>query len=404
MDGTARRLQTLERLLEIPSADLTTALTHATDEVSRALSSDKVDAFLHDPTRDSLVAVGTSNQPVSLLERQVGLDVLPLANGGRAVHAFRHGTFVSGAIDRDPDELKGIREVLKLKSIVAVPFDVGGHRRGVLMVASLNPEFFSAEDVRFTESVAKWVGIIAHRAELTESIAKNALEQGRRTAAEELVTVLAHDLRNHISPIGIRLNLVKRRAVREKRRTDFRDLELAQRAVARLTELISDILDVARIDQGIFSMSPDLIDVAATVQDIADGMSTPDHPIIVKVTGDSVISGDVARIRQCLENLFSNASNHSPKDGAVTVLIGRERTGERELARIEVIDEGPGIPPDLLPHLFERFVAGKHSKKGLGLGLYIARQIAKLHDGELTVDSPPEKGASFVLKLPAVES
>src|SRR5689334_18112886 len=81
-------LSTLERLLEIPSADLPTALALACDAVAAAMQADKVDAFLLEPARSSLVAIGTSNQPLSGLQRRSGLDVLPIANGGRVVHVF----------------------------------------------------------------------------------------------------------------------------------------------------------------------------------------------------------------------------------------------------------------------------------------------------------------------------
>src|SRR5687767_7186852 len=105
-------LDTLERLLEIPSADLKTALTLACDAVAAALRADKVDAFLLDPTKNSLVAIGTSNQPLSSMQRKVGLDVLPIANGGRVVHIFEtKKPFRSGRLTEDPGELKGVREV-----------------------------------------------------------------------------------------------------------------------------------------------------------------------------------------------------------------------------------------------------------------------------------------------------
>ena len=80
-----RFLETLERLLELPSADLKTTLSFASDLVADATGADKVDAFLYDSTRDSLVAVGTSDRPLSARQRKLGLDVLPLSNGGRVV-------------------------------------------------------------------------------------------------------------------------------------------------------------------------------------------------------------------------------------------------------------------------------------------------------------------------------
>src|SRR5947209_12421719 len=189
-----RFLATLAKLLEIPSAELETALTHACNAVAEALSADKVDGFLYDETRDTLVALGTSTQPLSALQKKLGLDVLPVSNGGRVVYVYQTGkTFLSGALHDDPEELRGVKQGLKIKSKLGVPLEVGGKRRGVMMIASLKPHFFGPADAAFAESVSRWVGMIAHRAELVEQITKNAVEQGRRAVAEGLITVLAHD-------------------------------------------------------------------------------------------------------------------------------------------------------------------------------------------------------------------
>jgi signal transduction histidine kinase len=397
-----RYLELLEALLRIPAGDMKSALTQVSDHLAQATGSDKIDAFLYDPARDSLVAVGTSTQPLSALQRQLGLDVLPLSNGGRTVEVYRTGrTFVSGAVDRDEEEVRGIREALKVRSEVGVPLDVGGQRRGMLMLASLQPDFYSAEDVRFIEMIGHWVGVVAHRAELAEQIARNALEQGRRAAAEELVTVLAHDLRNHLAPLAARLDILNLRARREERREDLRDLEAAGRSVRRLSGLIGDILDVARIDQGVFRMEPEALDVAGLVQDTVTTLSTAEHRVDLHVQESPImVHGDPGRLRQCIENIVANALQKSPAHAPVSVFVERKDGG----ASVEVLDEGPGIPEDLLPHLFERFVSGSHAQGGLGLGLYLAKRIAMLHGGDLSVRSQPGKGARFCLTLPSAES
>lgn len=401
-DDSRRLLETLERLFEIPGAELAVALSHATDLVATALNADKVDAFIYEPHRNTLFAVGSSNQPVSAMQRKLGLDALPLANGGRVVLVFQTGqTFVAGRLDEDPEELRGVKEALKLRSTVGVPLEIGGSRRGVLMVASQKPDFFTPADVRFTEAVARWVGIVAHRAELVEKIARNAVEQGRRAVAEELITVLAHDLRNYLSPIKVRLGLIRRRADREKRPNDAADAEVALRAVGRLSSLVAEILDVARIDHGVFRMDVQPVDLIALIEETASNLSTPEHPIHVKSGEAVVVTGDPARLRQCLENLLSNAVKHSPSAAAVTVMVGKvAREGGSEIARVAVIDEGPGVPPDLLPRLFERFVTGEGTEEGLGLGLYLAKRIAVMHAGDLQVESRPGSGTRFSLELP----
>src|SRR5512140_1587674 len=395
----ARLLETLQRFLETPSGELQTALQHTCDVVAVELGADKVDAFLYEPARETLFALGTSNQPLSALQRKVGLDSLAIANGGRVVHVFLTGkTFVTGHLDADPEELRGIKETLKIKSKLGVPILIAGQKRGVLMVASQKAEYFTPEHVRWVEAVVRWIGVVAHRAELVQEIARNAAEQGRRTVAEELVTVLAHDLRNMLSPIVARVELLRRRAAR-RNDEDVRDAGAALKGLARLARVISDMLDVARIDQGLFALNVQPFDLVVVAQEEARTLSTPDHPIEVQAPEEIVAVGDPERIRQCLQNLFSNAVTHSPHEEPVEVLIEKKNLEDGAFAQVQVIDQGPGIPPEVLPGIFERFRKGKGSA-GLGLGLYLARRIAAAHRGELTVQSAPGQGTRFRLLIP----
>jgi two-component system, OmpR family, sensor kinase len=398
--GTDKFLATLETLLEIPSAELETALTHACNAVAGALHADKVDAFLYDESRDSLVALGTSTQPLSALQKKLGLDVLPLSNGGRVVHVFQTGkTYLTGRLEEDAEELRGVKFGLKIKSKLGVPLEVGGRRRGMMMIASLKPDFFRGADAVFAESVARWVGMIAHRAELVQEITRNAVEQGRRAVAEELITVLAHDLRNYLSPIAARLQLIRNRALRDERQGDLREAEIALRGVDRLTRLISDLLDVARLDQGIFQMDVQPTDLASIGREIARALSTPGHEVAFAAAQETIVAADARRVRQCVENLIANAIQHSPQGAAINVTVGTERREDRIWGLVEVRNEGPGIPAELLPRVFDRFASGPGSR-GLGLGLYLAKRIAVAHGGELTAESQPGKGARFLLRLP----
>jgi signal transduction histidine kinase len=394
-----RQLELLEALLRAPAADLQATLSRVSDLVAGATAADKIVAVIYDRRRDSLFAVGASTQPLSALQRQLGLDVLPLSNGGRPAAVYETGeTYFSGRVDQDAEELRGIREALAVRSAIGVPLELGGERRGMLMVASQQPDFFAPEDARFIEIVGHWVGIVAHRAELAEEIGRNALEQGRRAAAEELVTVLAHDLRNYLSPLTLRLELLASRAQRDGRADDARDLEAARRSLGRLGGLVSDILDVARIDQGVFQMELERVDLRALVQETASLLATPEHPVLLRIQdgGPITVAADSGRLRQCLENIVSNAIQKSPANAAVTVFV----SNNEQRVHVDIVDEGPGIPPDILPHVFERFVSGKRREGGLGLGLYLAKRIAAVHGGDLTVESPPGKGARFTLTLP----
>ena len=398
-----RRLEVLEQLLRLPGGDLKATLAHACDVIARLSGADKVDAFLYDRGRDSLVAVGSSTQPLSMKQRELGLDVLQISNGGRVVHVFKTGqTFVNGRVDEDPGELPGIRDGLQIKSKIGVPLEIGGQRRGMMMLASLQHDFFTPDDAQFMEASAPWIGLVAHRAELSTEIARNAAEQGRRAGAEELITVLAHDLRNYIAPINMRLNVLRMRAEQDRREDELRDLELLGRSIDRLGELITDILDVSRIDQGVFQIQPRRIELAGLVHEIVAAFASAQHSIRLTVQqGDEIhVSGDAVRLRQCVENLVANAIQKSPATGTINIFVRHHMRDSERTAVVEVIDEGPGIPAEQLPRIFDRFYSGRHG--GLGLGLYLAKRIARVHGGDLTVESQPGRGARFILSLPTL--
>lgn len=395
----------LERLLATSPGSLELALVSACDEIARALGADKVDAFIYDASRDTLVALGTSTQALSRTQRRHGLDQLPLANGGRAVEVFRTGvSFCSGRVDEDPDELLGIKVALKVRSSVTVPLEVGGERRGVLMLASLQHDRWSNEHLGFAEAVSRWVGTLARHAELVEEIERSAAARGRQVAAEELITILAHDLRNFVNPVDLRLQIMAGRAEAEGRPRDQHDADKARRALARLTALIGDLLDSTRVERGALVIEPERVDLAALVRDTAATLSTPQHRVECTVDGEIVALMDGPRIRQCLENLITNAIKHSPRNGRVYVHVRRraDPSTSSETATIDVIDEGTGVPMGMIPHLFQRFSTGdsRGSKGGLGIGLFLARRIATLHGGDVTLESGAHRGARFRLTLP----
>jgi len=398
-----RRLDLLEQLLRLPGGDMKATLSHASDAIAGISGADKVDAFLYDPARDSLVAVGSSTQPLSARQRQLGLDVLQLSNGGSTVGVFKTGeTYLNNAVAQDTNELPGIRDALKVRSEIGVALDIGGARRGMIMLASLRADFFTPEDARFMETVAPWIGVVAHRAELAAEIARNATEAGRRAGAEELITVLAHDLRNYIAPMNMRLNVLRMRAGEDNREDELRDLELLGRSIDRLGELINDILDVSRLDQGVFGIQPRRIELSGLVREIVASFESAQHSIRLTVQqGDDIhVSGDTVRVRQCVENLLANAIQKSPTTGTINVFVRRHHRELQPLAIVEVIDEGPGIPAEQMARLFDRFATDR--PHGLGLGLYLAQRIARLHGGDLTAESSPGRGARFTLSLPGL--
>ncbi|RKG56267.1 GAF domain-containing protein [Corallococcus sp. AB011P] len=396
------RLRALEQLLALPAAELRPTLDTAGQLVSELLNADKVDVFLFEQSTQSLVAVGTSDTPMARLQKSLGLDRMPLANGGRAVQVYEtEAPFMTGRQEEDPDELPGIKHRLGVRSSLMVPLPIGMETRGVLAVTSARNDFFTPHDLRFLQAVARWVGMVAHRVELVQELTKLAVKQARRKAAEELITVLAHDMANHLLPLQARIQLIQRRAARNQAPEDLRDATGAAASLRSLTRLINDLMDVGRLDQGLFSLRPQPVDLTGLVRELVATASTPERPVHFEGPEELVTVADPDRVRQVLENLVANALKHSPPGRPVDIRLQAQSRPEGPWVRVTVSDQGMGIPSEQLPTLFERFTRGPDSK-GLGIGLYLARRIAEAHGGTLEVFSTSRSGTCFALSLPVV--
>jgi two-component system, OmpR family, sensor kinase len=420
-------LRTLERLLQLDGADLTETLNAAAQMVGEAVGAEKMDLFLYHPENHTLQVAGLSATPMSVREVEIGLDRIALADGGRIAEVFETGVpFATGHANLDPAVAPGITEVLGVRSMLVVPLDIGEGRRGVLQAASSLEEAFSEHDERFFQAVRTWVGLLVQRAELVERLTNAAAEQARRLAADELITLLAHDLGNLISPISLRLQLLHRQAEQKSLSRESKELQTILAGVARLQGLIRNLLDTARLDQGLFAIEPETVDLTALIKDTIAllRLSPSASSIHLRAEPHVVVDADPAGLRQVIENLLENALLHAPPKTSVSVSVtsgavegqaddADDATGvtdtdraasdsdlaSRVWALVTVQNEGPGIPPDLMPHLFERYARGQKSL-GLGLGLYVAHQVALAHGGALTADSSPGQGARFTLRLP----
>ncbi len=171
-----------------------------------------------------------------------------------------------------------------------------------------------------------------------------------------------------------------------------------ERLLTTLERLISDLLDVARLNQGLFSLNPQPMDLVELVQEITPAFNTPERPVEVRTPSEVVLSADPDRLRQVLENLLANATRYAPKNTADIVKVDIEQRTDGSWAVLTVRNQGPGIPADLQANLFRPFAVGSHST-GLGLGLYLAHNIATAHGGTLVVASSHNE-VHFIFSIP----
>jgi signal transduction histidine kinase len=231
--------------------------------------------------------------------------------------------------------------------------------------------------------------------------AERALAEAVRVR-DEFVSVASHELRTPLSVLGLDLErLVKTAESPEATATRGDRLRRSLRQVGRLNFLVENLLGASRIAHGQLYKQPQRCDLseltAEVVASFAGDPARKDHPIDLQVTGPITGQWDPHLVEQAVTNLVSNAVKYG-QDRPVTVIVRAD--GDR--ARVEVVDQGIGIEAQDLQRIFERFerAASPRNFGGLGLGLYITRQIADLHGGQVLVTSTPGKGSTFVLELP----
>jgi signal transduction histidine kinase/CheY-like chemotaxis protein len=391
----------VEQLLALPGGAVEPTLHAAANVVARALRAEKLDIWSHDAEGDSLFVQGINDGELPRRERALGMDRLPIAAGGRLIGVYLSGEpYITGRADLDPEVLAGFRDALGIRSMLVVPLEVAGQRRGVLAAASIAPDVFGDVDLATALAASRWVGMVLHRAELVEQVARDASERGRRLAAEELVTVLAHDLRNLIAPLLGNAQVLQRRAERDGRPGEARVTGSLVAAADRMRRMVDDLMDVARLERGLFAVSPASVDLVPLAEAVAAGATAGDRRVEVRPSGPEVRAhADPDRARQALENLVANAVQHTPSDTAILIEVTLEERAGGRWAVLTVLDEGPGVSAAVLDVPFSRDQSG-HQSSGLGLGLYLARGIATAHGGSLTLD-PSTVGARFRLALPA---
>jgi signal transduction histidine kinase len=230
------------------------------------------------------------------------------------------------------------------------------------------------------------------------------LARARADAAKEardhLLAIVAHDLRNPLNSIRL-VSTSLQRAVPEPA-TMQRRLATVDRSVDRMDRLIGDLVDATHIERDELKVSLREESASNVLREITDTfrpLATEKHVEldVVLPAVDLVLLADRDRLTQVFGNLLGNALKFTPADGRVWL---RTRAEERAV-HFEVQDTGPGIAPDDLPHVFERY--WKSGGSGTGLGLFIARSIVAAHGGNLSVRSRAGQGATFFFAIPRVE-
>jgi signal transduction histidine kinase len=337
-----------------------------------------------------------------------GVCAQALARGERIlIEDVRAADDVVGPADQELYRALGIRAVQStpLRSRV-------GELIGMLSTHWGDPHAPSERDLRLLDIVARQAADLLERRQAEEE-RESLLERERlaRLDAEragrikdEFLATLSHELRTPLhAVIGWSQILKRDLSDPEKVRSA---VEIIERNGRLQAQLITDLLDISRILSGNMSLDLQPVELSTVVRTAVESITPAAQSKGLELHLDveplsEMVQGDPARLQQVVWNLLTNAVKFTPRGGAIRVALsmaGRQ-------AQIRVSDDGRGIEPEFLPHVFERFrqadASAARAYGGLGLGLAIVKQFVELHGGQVRAESAgPDRGATFTVELP----
>ena len=217
---------------------------------------------------------------------------------------------------------------------------------------------------------------------------------------DQLLAVVSHDLRNHLSVITASTSILDEKLSAKEGMAE-RTIGALKRASSGMTRLVADLLDSAAIRAGQLSLDVAEINVDSFMRDVLEAHTPAAKAAHVHLkadldAGDAKVTGDVHRLDQATGNLLRNALRYCGAGASVTV---RTRMQPSDVT-IDIVDTGPGIPAELLPELFNPYERGVRGPDGTGLGLFIAKGIIDRHGGTLAYKATEGGGATFCITLP----
>ena len=298
--------------------------------------------------------------------------------------------------------LKLVRALGPVASI-AVPLSARGRTFGAILfvVTAESGRRYGTHDLELAVDVGRRAGCAIDHALLYTEAERTARER------DELMAVVAHDLKNPLNTIQLAANILLEEPDGEAcaREIDRHAIGAIGRAATRMQRLIHDLLEVARAEAGGLQVQPMPVDPMELLRDAVDahGSIASAKGIVLEASGEGSLPrvlADRERIAQVLSNLIGNALKFTPAGGRVSV----RGWSAPPFVRFAVEDTGPGIDAQDQARVFDRFWQAKSQQMGTGLGLCIAKSIVQAHGGEIGVQSAVGRGSRFEFSLPLAET
>ncbi len=335
--------------------------------------------------------------------------VLPLDEHPPMRQAMSSGTVVTARFDSMGPSVAAAAAALGLVAGAWAPIWTGKTLYGVLAASSRDDRHFDAEELRLLEGIAHLAGLAIGNAEalrLERERVLAAREHADRMASvervkSEFLRLASHELRGPLGVLGGYLSMLEDGSLSAEQLR--RILPVLVGKVAEMNRLVDQMLETARLEEGRLRLEMQRVDLGRLAREAVQAvlpLGAPRHQVLVDAPDPVTVVADPGRIHTVLANLVGNAVKYSPGGGEVRCAV----SAEGGHAVVRVTDHGIGIAESDLPRLFTRFgrvVTPENSHiAGTGLGLYLARELARMHGGDITVASRAGEGSTFTFTMP----
>ena len=290
-----------------------------------------------------------------------------------------------------------VRELVRLNEVIQGVTDQGGMWQGQYKIHRKDGSEIEVGVIGAPLNTSN-----GHGTRLVTVIRDASQEQTLQAQKTRFISNTSHELKTPLANLRTRLHLLRKQPDKMEEH-----LQVMESVTAYMQQLIIEMLDVARFEQGVMMLEREKAKIEDLIREAIKGFQSRAERREIGLTADlspgqHTVFVDHKRIAQVLTNLISNAVNRTSKGGHVLVrLLDRP---DSKIA-IEVEDDGAGIPPDMIAHVFQPFsVASQGLVSGTVLGLSLSKEIVELHSGEITVESDGENSTRFCITLPLVES
>lgn len=409
-DRLIRKSREVKTLHDVAQAMVTrvgrdiTSLSAIVAIVARALEADLVAFLILDETTGELVT-----QPGAFgLEGDEQLYRIPLTeNRSSSVRVFKtRKPFLASDAQNDPGVIARYAQLWKVHSLLVVPLIVEDRVLGVMRVGSRRRDAFSADALALVTVVAEEASILVETAMLNRRLAETAEQLAAlNRMKDEFVSTVSHEFKTPLTTITGFLSVMIDGETGPMNEQQMKFLQIAKSAAKRLSGLVSDLLDLSRLEGGAkMELRPlDLVELISQSVENHEPMAAEGGKTVQWTPPPGPLSraaGDQRWLGLVVDNLISNALKFTRPSGKVVV----EARDKGEFLMVSVADDGIGIPPQDREKIFERFYRasnrGEVNAPGTGLGLAIAREVVAKHGGKIWFDSEVGQGTTFRFVVP----